>query len=84
MIPPSGWNPAFSAQDKQEYANLFLYIQPIHGDIIANIMAQMIIFKKKYHLKYSEEQEKKIADVFKRPKSHKAITRSAEASILKQ
>jgi len=76
MIPPSGWNPAFSAHDKQEYATLFLYIQPIHGDIIANIMAQMIIFKKKYHLKYSEEQEKKIADVFKRHKCY-TITRSA-------
>jgi len=71
--PKGGWNPAFSQQDKTDYTNYYLYIKPLHGEIIAEIISQMIIYKRKYHLKYSEEQEAKIAAVF--------LTRSVKASV---
>ena len=71
--PKGGWNPAFSQQDKADYTNYYLYIKSIHGEIIAEIISQMIIYKRKYHLKYSEEQEAKIAAVF--------LTRSVKASV---
>ena len=64
--PKGGWNPSFTDKDKTEYADLYIYIKQFHTDIIADIMAQMIIYKRKYHLKYSEEQEQKIVDLFTR------------------
>jgi len=66
--PKGGWNPSFTDRDKTEYADLHLYIKQFHTDIIADIMTQMIIYKRKYHLKYSEEQEQKIAALFTRQK----------------
>jgi hypothetical protein len=63
-----GWNPSFTDRDKTEYADLHLYITQFHTDVIADIMTQMIIYKRKYHLKYSEEQEQKIAALFTRQK----------------
>jgi len=65
-IPKGGWNPSFTDRDKVEYTELFIYCKQFHTSIIADIMAQMIIYKKKYHLKYSEEQEAKIAALFTR------------------
>jgi hypothetical protein len=62
--PHGGWNPTFSQKDRITCTDLFEYIRPIHGEIIAEIMSQMIIYKQKYHLRYSEEQEQKIAAVF--------------------
>jgi hypothetical protein len=61
--PMGGWNPAFSQKDKTACTELFEHIRPIHGEVIAEMMSQMIMFKRKYHLKYSEEQEQKIAAV---------------------
>jgi hypothetical protein len=66
--PKGGWNPSFTDRDKTEYADLHLYIKQFHTDVIADIMTQMIIYKHKYHLKYSEEQEQKIAALFTRQK----------------
>jgi len=66
--PKGGWNPSFTDRDKTEYADLHLYIKQFHTDVIADIMTQMIIYKRKYHLKYSEEQEQKIAALFTRQK----------------
>jgi hypothetical protein len=63
---PKVWNPSFTERDKVEYTELYVYIQQYHTEVIADIMAQMIIYKKKYHLKYSEEQEAKIAALFTR------------------
>ena len=64
FIPKGGWNPTYSQRDKTDFIEYYLYIKPIHGEIIAEIMSQMIIYKRKYHLKYSEEQEAKIAALF--------------------
>ena len=66
--PVAGWNPSFTDRDKTEYADLYIYIKQFHTDVIAEIMTQMIIYKRKYHLKYSEEQEQKIAALFTRQK----------------
>ena len=65
FVPKGGWNPIFSQQDRQHCTDYYLYIQPIHGDTIAEMMSQMIIYKQKYHLQYSEEQEQKLAAVFR-------------------
>jgi len=62
-VPRGGWNPAFSQKDKTSCTELFEHIRPIHGEVIAEMMSQMIMFKRKYHLKYSEEQEQKLAAV---------------------
>ena len=64
-VPHGGWNPTFSQKDRVTCTELFQYIQPIHGDIIAEMMSQMIMYKRKYHLRYSEEQEQKLAAVFR-------------------
>ena len=66
FIPKDGWNPVFTAKDRSDYTDYYEYLLHIHGPIIAEMMSQMIIYKRKYHLKYSEEQEKKIADSFTR------------------
>jgi len=66
FIPKGGWNPVFTAKDRADYTDYYEYLLHIHGPIIAEMMSQMIIYKRKYHLKYSEEQEKKIADSFTR------------------
>lgn len=73
FTPKGGWNPTYSQRDKADCIEYYLYIKPIHGEIIAEIMSQMIIYKRKYHLKYSEEQEAKLAAVF--------LTRSVKASV---
>jgi len=64
FVPRGGWNPVFTRRDKIEYEQYYLYIKPKHGEIVADMITQMIMYKKKFHLKYSEEQEEKIARVF--------------------
>jgi len=64
FTPKGGWNPAFSQKDRQHCTDYYEYITPIHGPIIAEMMSQMLIYKEKFHLQYSEEQEQKLADVF--------------------
>jgi hypothetical protein len=61
FIPKGGWNPTFTEKDKTCCTEYYLFIKPKHGEIIAEMISQMMIYKKKYHLKYSEEQEQKIA-----------------------
>lgn len=63
--PSGGWNPVFSQKDRQLCTEYYRYIEPIHGPIIAEMMSQMIMYKKKYHLSYSDEQEEKLARVFR-------------------
>jgi len=63
--PRGGWNPTFSQKDRVTCTELFEHIRPIHGEVIAEMMSQMIMYKRKYHLKYSEEQEQKIVAIFR-------------------
>lgn len=58
--PKSGWNPMLTDNEKLQLTNLFFFFKNKKGfkDQIAEILAQMTVFKKKYHgLKYSDEQE---------------------------
>jgi hypothetical protein len=58
--PKAGWNSVFSEKDKIQYTNLFFFFKNKKGfkDIIAETLAQMVIYKQKYSgLKYSDEQE---------------------------
>jgi predicted adenine nucleotide alpha hydrolase (AANH) superfamily ATPase len=58
--PQAGWNSVFSEKDKIQYTNLFFFFKNKKGfkENMAEILAQMIIYKQKYNgLKYSDEQE---------------------------
>jgi predicted adenine nucleotide alpha hydrolase (AANH) superfamily ATPase len=66
--PPSGWNSCFSEKDKIQCTNLFLFFKNKKGfkENIADILAQMVIYKQKYNgLKYSEEQENILQEALK-------------------
>lgn len=80
--PKGGWNPTFSQKDRATCTELFQYIQPIHGDIIAEMMSQMIMYKRKYHLRYSEEQEQKLAAVFRTVHSAHSLGKSISPSTV--
>lgn len=59
-IPISGWNNSFSVKDKLQCTQLYFFFKDKKGykETIAEIMAQMVIYKQKYKdLKYSTEQE---------------------------
>jgi hypothetical protein len=56
--PVGGWNVAFSVKERIQGTNLYgTFKQKGYSDTIASKMAQMILFKQKYHLSYSKEQE---------------------------
>ena len=58
--PRSDWNPTLTAADKLKLTNLFFFFKNKKGfkAEMAEILAQMAVFKQKYHgLKYSDEQE---------------------------
>lgn len=64
--PIATWNASFSDKDKIQYSQLVGFLMNKKGlkSSIANNMAQMIVFKRKYHgLQYSEEQEEKLRKV---------------------
>ncbi len=59
-VPRSGWNPTLTENEKLQMTNLFFFFKNKKGfkENKAEILAQMAVFKKKYHgLKYSDEQE---------------------------
>jgi predicted adenine nucleotide alpha hydrolase (AANH) superfamily ATPase len=63
--PKSGWNSVFSEKDKIQYTNLFFFFKNKKGlkENIAEILAQMVLYKQKYNgLKYSDEQEAILKD----------------------
>jgi hypothetical protein len=58
--PKAGWNPMLTGAEKLKLTNLFFFFKNKKGfkDEMAEILAQMAVFKQKYHgLKYSDEQE---------------------------
>jgi hypothetical protein len=58
--PKAGWNPMLTSAEKLKLTNLFFFFKNKKGfkAEMANILAQMAVFKQKYHgLKYSDEQE---------------------------
>lgn len=72
-MPVSGWNSAFSEQDKIQCTNLFFFFKYKKGfnDRKAEILAQMVIYKQKYSgMKYSEEQEAQLTEALKTVFNH--------------
>ena len=66
--PLGGWNSIFSEQDKIQCINLFFFFKNQKGfkEIMAERLAQMVIYKQKYNgLKYSDEQETILVDALK-------------------
>ena len=63
FIPKGGWNRTFSDQDKIKCTTLFVFFKSKKfKENIAEILAHMVLFKQKYNIKYSEEQEAKIKE----------------------
>jgi hypothetical protein len=61
--PKSGWNSVFSEEDKIKYTNLFFFFKNKKRikENIAEILAEMILFKEKYSgLTYSDSQEEQL------------------------
>lgn len=66
--PKAGWNTTFSDQDKIKCMNLFFFFKSKKGfsEAMSEILAQMAVYKHKYHgMKYSEEQENMLAEALK-------------------
>lgn len=55
--PKQGWNAMFSERDKIQATNLYFFLKKKVLPVMAENMAQMILFQQIYHLTYSEEQE---------------------------
>ena len=64
-VPIGGWNKSFSEKDKIECRNLFVFFNKDFKEDIAQILAYMVLFKQKYHITYSEEQESILANALK-------------------
>lgn len=56
-IPTGGWNPVFSSQDKIKCTALYTFFKKKYSESNSQIMAQMIMYKQKYKVNYSAEQE---------------------------
>jgi hypothetical protein len=56
-IPTGGWNPVFSNQDKIKCTALYIFFRKKYSESNSQIMSQMIMYKQKYKVNYSEEQE---------------------------
>ena len=66
--PCAGWNSSFSEKDKIQCTNLFFFFKNKKGfkENMAEVLAQMVIYKQKYSgLKYSEEQENILSQALK-------------------
>ena len=59
--PTCGWNRSFSEKDKIQCIDIFLsLVKKGCVEEIAEIIAHMVLFKQKYGIMYSEEQEEQI------------------------
>lgn len=61
-MPKGGWNKGFSEKDKVECMNLFIFLKKTYKEHIAEMLAHMILFKQKYGVIYSFDQENLIKD----------------------
>lgn len=59
------WNKSFSEQDKMQCTTLYFFFKRKYKENIAEILANMVVFKQKYHIMYSPEQEKIIKESLK-------------------
>lgn len=59
FVPVGGWNPVLSSQERIKCMSLFFFLKNKKrcNDKVAESVAMMSIFKKKYGLMYEEEQE---------------------------
>jgi len=63
FIPKGGWNRTFSEQDKIKCTTLFFFFKTKgFKENIAEILVHMVLFKQKYNIKYSEEQEDRLKE----------------------
>ena len=64
--PIGDWNRAFSEQDKIQCINLFFFFKNKgFKENISEIFAHMVLFKQKYGLQYSIEQEDQLREALK-------------------
>jgi CRISPR/Cas system-associated exonuclease Cas4 (RecB family) len=59
--PVGGWNKTWVEKEKIQCTQLYFFlIKKGYSVCVASSIAQMIIYKEKYHVSYSEEQEREI------------------------
>jgi hypothetical protein len=61
-IPVGGWNRTWTEKEKVQCSRLyfFFYNKKQYSDKASSIMAQMVIYKDKWDVHYSEEQEQEL------------------------
>ena len=56
--PSIGWHPHFSISDKIQYTNFYFFFKKKgYSDRISETMSSMILYKQKYKISYTVEQE---------------------------
>ena len=61
-IPVGGWNRTWTEKEKIQCSRLYFFFhdKKHYSEKVSSIMAQMVIYKEKYHVHYSEEQEQEL------------------------
>jgi hypothetical protein len=65
--PLIGWDKSFSLREKNQYATIYNQLTNKRGfdAKIAEVLSYMILYKQKYNLKYSDEQEEQLNSIVK-------------------
>ena len=61
-VPVGGWNRTWTEKEKIQCSRLYFFFhdKKHYSEKTANILAQMVIYKDKCHVHYSEEQEREL------------------------
>ena len=61
-IPVGGWNRTWTEKEKIQCSRLYFFFhdRKQYSEKAASLMAQMVIYKDKCHVYYSEEQEQEL------------------------
>jgi hypothetical protein len=65
--PSIGWDKSFSESDKKQYNTIVKLLRDKRGfdTKISEALSYMILYKQKYNLKYSDEQEEQLNTILK-------------------
>jgi hypothetical protein len=61
-IPVGGWNRTWTEKEKVQCSRLYFFFhdKKHYSEKASSIMSQMVIYKDKWHVHYSEEQEQEL------------------------
>jgi len=59
--PAGGWNKTWTEKEKIQCTQLYFFlVKKGYSNRVASSIAHMYVYKEKYHVSYSEEQEREI------------------------